>query len=93
MEQQVKKVVKKHTVKANKCEWKIEEMQNLRISSKSYVDYHRKDNVIEDNVQRPSRLLDNACSSLFCIKAKNRFCIQFSEHQQLDIFNHFWAAP
>lgn len=62
------------------------------MSGKSYVGYHRKDNVVEHNIKRPSRVLDNTCSSAFCIRAKNRVCNKFTEHQRLDIFNHFWAA-
>jgi len=92
MDQQAKKIVKKRSPKANKGEWKRVKMQNLRMTGKSYVGYHRKDNVVEQNVQRPSRILDNTCSSKFCIKAKKRFCNTFTEHQRLQIFNRFWAA-
>lgn len=92
LEQQVAKVVEKRSVKANKGEWKREKMQKLRMSGKTYVGYHRKNNVVEHNVQRPSRVLDNTCSSKFCFKANNRFCNKFTEHQRSDIFNEFWAA-
>jgi len=56
-------------------------MQILRMSGKSYVGYHRKDNVAENNVKRQSRVLDNTCSSTFCIKAKDnlKWLIHFAQ--------------
>jgi len=83
-------VVKKRSVKANKGELKREKMQILKMSGKPYVGYHRKDNIVEHNVKRPSRALDNTCSSTFCIKAKNKlFRNTFTEHQRLEIICYY----
>lgn len=62
------------------------------MNGKSYIGYHRKGNIVEHNVQRPNRLINNTCSSKYCMKAKNRFCNKFSGHQRSGIFNQFWAA-
>jgi len=69
-----------------------EQMKLKRMNGKSYVGYNRQGNKVFQNIERESRSIKAACTSLKCLKSKVRYCNIFSENERLKMFEHFWQC-
>lgn len=83
---------KRHNIIPQPDKWKRETTKRLRMNGEEYIGYERNKSVVSHNVLRPPRNIQPTCLSLYCKKAKNRFCNTFDETQRLEIFVTFWKA-
>jgi len=67
-------------------------MKLKRMNGKSYVGYNRQGNKVFQNIDRESRSIKAACTSLKCLKSKVRYCNIFLENERLKMFEHFWKC-
>lgn len=70
--------------------WQKNEAKRLRSEGEAYLGYRRADKKVYHDAPRSAWKLGAPCSSVECIRRKNRQCSEITQDQRKKIFTVFW---